>query len=306
MLDSTVVNVALARIGEDLGAGFTTLQWISNAYTLTLASFILVGGVLGDRYGRRRVFVIGTVWFGLASAACAPAPDGRAAGGRAGAAGRRWRPARAGQPGDHLGDVRTDRSRAGDRRLVGPRWGRGSPRPVPRGLAGHRGLAPGVPDQSAGGRRGDADRRAARPRDRPRRRRRAARPCRHVCIVGALSTTTYALTTPVQPAGRPPWSWWLRWPWPCGSRSCWSSAAAPPAGPAVVVRQPGVRCRQPRDRLDVRGTCRLLLPGRPPAAAGRGLVAGGGRHRDPAGHGADAAAVRPRGRAVRSGSVRVP
>ena len=74
MLDSTVVNVALARIGEDLGAGFTTLQWISNAYTLTLASFILVGGVLGDRYGRRRVFVIGTVWFGLASAACALAP----------------------------------------------------------------------------------------------------------------------------------------------------------------------------------------------------------------------------------------
>ncbi len=75
MLDSTVVNVALARIGEDLGADFTTLQWISNAYTLTLASFILVGGVLGDRYGRRRVFVIGTIWFGLASAACAVAPS---------------------------------------------------------------------------------------------------------------------------------------------------------------------------------------------------------------------------------------
>ena len=74
MLDSTVVNVALARIGEDLHAGFTTLQWIANAYTLTLASFILIGGVLGDRYGRRRVFVIGTIWFGLASALCAVAP----------------------------------------------------------------------------------------------------------------------------------------------------------------------------------------------------------------------------------------
>ena len=74
MLDSTVVNVALARIGVDLGADFTTLQWITNAYTLTLASFILVGGVLGDRYGRRRVFVIGTIWFGLASAGCALAP----------------------------------------------------------------------------------------------------------------------------------------------------------------------------------------------------------------------------------------
>ncbi|GAA3616898.1 MFS transporter [Microlunatus ginsengisoli] len=74
MLDSTVVNVALARIGEDLDADFTTLQWITNAYTLTLASFILVGGVLGDRYGRRRVFVVGTIWFGLASAICALAP----------------------------------------------------------------------------------------------------------------------------------------------------------------------------------------------------------------------------------------
>ena len=74
MLDSTVVNVALARIGQDLDAGFASLQWISNAYTLTLASFILIGGVLGDRYGRRRVFVIGTVWFGLASAVCALAP----------------------------------------------------------------------------------------------------------------------------------------------------------------------------------------------------------------------------------------
>lgn len=78
MLDSTVVNVALARIGSDLGAGFTELQWISNAYTLTLAAFILVGGVLGDRYGRRRVFVIGTVWFALASAACAAAPTATA------------------------------------------------------------------------------------------------------------------------------------------------------------------------------------------------------------------------------------
>lgn len=71
MLDSTVVNVALAQIGQDFQAGFTSLQWISNAYTLTLASFILLGGVLGDRYGRRRVFLVGVVWFALASALCA-------------------------------------------------------------------------------------------------------------------------------------------------------------------------------------------------------------------------------------------
>ena len=71
MLDATVVNVALARIGEELEIGFAGLQWISNAYTLTLASFILLGGVLGDRYGRRRVFVVGMVWFAVASALCA-------------------------------------------------------------------------------------------------------------------------------------------------------------------------------------------------------------------------------------------
>ena len=71
MLDSTVVNVALARIATDLDVDFAGLQWIVNAYTLTLASFILVGGVLGDRYGRRRVFVIGMAWFAVASALCA-------------------------------------------------------------------------------------------------------------------------------------------------------------------------------------------------------------------------------------------
>jgi len=74
MLDATVVNVALARIGEDLDAGFSSLQWIVNAYTLTLAAFILLGGVLGDRFGRRRIFLVGTVWFAVASAACALAP----------------------------------------------------------------------------------------------------------------------------------------------------------------------------------------------------------------------------------------
>lgn len=75
MLDGTVVNVALERIGRDFGAGFTGLQWTVNAYTLTLASLILLGGSLGDRFGRRRVFVIGVVWFALASAVCGFAPN---------------------------------------------------------------------------------------------------------------------------------------------------------------------------------------------------------------------------------------
>lgn len=73
-LDATVVNVALARIGTDFHARFSALQWIANSYTLTLASFILLGGVLGDRYGRRRVFLVGTVWFAAASALCAASP----------------------------------------------------------------------------------------------------------------------------------------------------------------------------------------------------------------------------------------
>lgn len=74
-LDGTVVNVALAAIGRDLDAGFTALQWVVNAYTLTLASLILLGGVLGDLYGRRKVFLVGVVWFALASALCALAPS---------------------------------------------------------------------------------------------------------------------------------------------------------------------------------------------------------------------------------------
>jgi len=75
MLDGTVVNVALAHIGGDLDAGFAGLQWTVNAYTLGLAALILLGGSLGDRFGRRRIFVIGVVWFAVASAVCAFAPD---------------------------------------------------------------------------------------------------------------------------------------------------------------------------------------------------------------------------------------
>lgn len=75
LLDSTVVNVALPALGRDLGASFAGLQWTVNGYTLSLAALILLGGSLGDRYGRRRVFVLGTVWFALASLLCALAPS---------------------------------------------------------------------------------------------------------------------------------------------------------------------------------------------------------------------------------------
>jgi EmrB/QacA subfamily drug resistance transporter len=75
LLDATVVNVALERIGSDLGADFAGLQWTINAYTLTLAAFILLGGSLSDRFGRRRVFIIGVCWFAVASLLCGLAPD---------------------------------------------------------------------------------------------------------------------------------------------------------------------------------------------------------------------------------------
>ncbi|HEX2388104.1 MAG TPA: DHA2 family efflux MFS transporter permease subunit [Solirubrobacterales bacterium] len=74
-LDGTVVNVALPRIGEDFGAETSSLQWILNGYMLTLASLILLGGSLGDRYGRRRMFVVGLAWFTISSLLCAVAPS---------------------------------------------------------------------------------------------------------------------------------------------------------------------------------------------------------------------------------------
>jgi EmrB/QacA subfamily drug resistance transporter len=73
-LDVTVVNIALPALGADLGADLAGLQWTINGYTLTLAAFILLGGSLGDRYGRRRLFVAGTAWFAVASLLCAVAP----------------------------------------------------------------------------------------------------------------------------------------------------------------------------------------------------------------------------------------
>jgi EmrB/QacA subfamily drug resistance transporter len=74
-LDGTVVNVALPDIGRDLNASTASLQWILNGYLLTLASLILLGGSLGDRYGRRRIFVAGVGVFTVASLLCAIAPD---------------------------------------------------------------------------------------------------------------------------------------------------------------------------------------------------------------------------------------
>ncbi|MFI5692174.1 MFS transporter [Kribbella sp. NPDC051586] len=73
-LDGTVVNVALPAMGEDLNADVAGLQWIVNGYMLMLASLVLLSGSIGDRLGRRRTFVVGVIWFAVASVVCAIAP----------------------------------------------------------------------------------------------------------------------------------------------------------------------------------------------------------------------------------------
>jgi EmrB/QacA subfamily drug resistance transporter len=74
-IDATAVGIAVPSIGRDFSVGLETLQWVVTAYTLSLAGLLLVAGSLGDRYGRRRVFVLGVVWFAVASVLCAVAPD---------------------------------------------------------------------------------------------------------------------------------------------------------------------------------------------------------------------------------------
>ncbi len=70
-IDATVIGIALPTIGRDFHASLGTLQWVVTGYTLTLASLLLLGGSLGDHFGRKRVFMIGVGWFAVASAACA-------------------------------------------------------------------------------------------------------------------------------------------------------------------------------------------------------------------------------------------
>src|ERR1700716_2070503 len=70
-IDGTVVNVALPALQQDLQATVIGVQWVIESYSLLLAALLLVGGSLGDRYGRRRVFVTGVEIFAGASAACA-------------------------------------------------------------------------------------------------------------------------------------------------------------------------------------------------------------------------------------------
>jgi EmrB/QacA subfamily drug resistance transporter len=74
-LDGTVVNVALPTIGRDMHAGMSDLQWILDGYLVTLSALLLLGGSLGDLYGRKRGFLVGLVGFSVASATCGFAPN---------------------------------------------------------------------------------------------------------------------------------------------------------------------------------------------------------------------------------------
>src|SRR5919106_885110 len=73
-IDSTVANVALPAIADDLGGGLAGQQWTANAYLVTLSSLLLIGGSLGDIFGERRVFALGVLAFGVTSVMCAVAP----------------------------------------------------------------------------------------------------------------------------------------------------------------------------------------------------------------------------------------
>src|SRR3954469_1156226 len=73
LLDITIVNVALPSIQQDLHSTFSDLQWVVDAYALTLAALLLTGGSLADMYGRRKLYLIGLVLFTLASVLCGAA-----------------------------------------------------------------------------------------------------------------------------------------------------------------------------------------------------------------------------------------
>jgi EmrB/QacA subfamily drug resistance transporter len=74
-LDATVVGIALPAIHRNFGGGVGALQWVVTGYSLTLAAFLLLGGSLGDHFGRKRIFSIGIAWFAAASALCGVAPN---------------------------------------------------------------------------------------------------------------------------------------------------------------------------------------------------------------------------------------
>jgi hypothetical protein len=153
-IDGSVVNVALPAMRKALKADAAQVQWIVNAYLLLLGALVLIGGSAGDRYGRRKVFVIGVALFAAGLAGLRPGPGRRLADRRPRGAGDRRGHAGARQPGHPGLDLRRQGARRGDRGLGrvrggdhGDRAGAGRLAGRPRLVAGH------LPDQPAPGRR---------------------------------------------------------------------------------------------------------------------------------------------------------
>ena len=131
-LDGTVVNVALPAIRDDLDTGLAAQQWIVEAYLLTLGALLLVGGSLGDLFGRRKIFSLGLIGFGITSLLCALAPTAEvliAARALQGVAGALLVP---GLAGDHHRGLPARRARRGDRVVDGVGGHRGGDRAVRR------------------------------------------------------------------------------------------------------------------------------------------------------------------------------
>ena len=152
-IDVTVVIIAMPTIEKDLDLGLTGEQWIYLSYSLALASLYLVGGAVGDRLGRREVFMAAVAGFALASLLAAAGAERRRADRRAHAAGHRRRVRHDEQPRAAPGDVR-ERGGAGRRAVDVVHGRRHDRRAAGRRRAGRVGVvAVDLPPQPAGGRR---------------------------------------------------------------------------------------------------------------------------------------------------------
>ena len=118
-IDSTVVNVALPALQSRFGASVVGVQWVIEAYGLTLAALILVGGSMGDLFGRRRMFLSGIAVFAAASAACGLRGEYPAVNRGPGRAGNWSCVPGSGKPCTHQCFVRRERTRARHRHVVG-------------------------------------------------------------------------------------------------------------------------------------------------------------------------------------------
>ncbi len=290
-LDGSVVNVALPTIGRDLDTDLAGLQWILDGYLVTLTGLLLLGGSLGDRYGRRRMFVIGLVAFTVASVLCAFAPTATCS---------PW-PGRCRAPAVRCwcrGAWRSSRRRSTPTTVAAPsapgrRWPGWRPRSVPSSAAGSSSMvvAADLPHQHAHRRRGRGHHAAPRARvERPPRARLDRRRGRGDRLGRPRRT---GLRRHRGPGGRR-----RRGVGRGGAgrradrrlRGDRGSRLGPDAPPRAV-RLPPVHGGQPHDAGRVRRARRRDLPGGAPAAGRAGLLADRGGRLAPPPDRADAAAV---------------